>query len=82
MVSNCPLTRDKPNKDSQSRVLHVGTSTVTDRLVRDAIIVRLHVSRRDETFWGSGQEDLREFTEVVTSHLWLDLDGGERLSVL
>lgn len=25
---------------------------------------------------------LREFTEVVTSHLWLDLDGGERLSVL
>jgi len=23
-----------------------------------------------------------EFTEVVTGHLWLNLDGGERLSVL
>ena len=45
--------------DLQSRVLHVGTSTVTDRLVGDG-----------------------EFTEVVTGHLWLDLDGGEGLSVL
>jgi len=45
--------------DPQSRVLHVGTSSVTDRLVGDG-----------------------EFTEVVTGHLWLDLDGGERLSVL
>jgi hypothetical protein len=46
-------------KNSQSRVLHVGTSTVTDRLVGDG-----------------------EFTEVVTGHLRLDLNGGEGLSVL
>jgi hypothetical protein len=49
----------KAKRNSQSRVLHVGTSTVTDRLVGDG-----------------------EFTEVVTGHLWLDLDGGEGLSVL
>lgn len=50
---------DLVTMDPQSRVLHVGTSSVTDRLVGDG-----------------------EFTEVVTGHLWLDLDGGERLSVL
>lgn len=43
----------------QSRVLHVGTSRVTDRLVSDG-----------------------EFTEVVASHLRLNLDGGEGLAVL
>lgn len=52
-------TQVRRKDDSQSRVLHVGTSSVTDRLVGDG-----------------------EFTEVVTGHLWLDLDGGEGLSVL
>lgn len=44
---------------NESRVLHVGTSRVTDRLVSDG-----------------------EFTEVVASHLRLNLDGGEGLAVV
>ncbi len=60
-------------KRNESRVLHVGTSTVTDGLVGDTMVRRSVDVRMD---------DLRELSEVVTGHLWLDLDSGERLSVL
>lgn len=80
----------------ETRVLHVGTATVSDGLVGDACLSVLNLqhsyttaskgqkrhSKQERAMESSKTINVRELAEVVAGHLGLDFDGGERLAVL